>query len=322
MNSIKKAGNLAGKNVFVRADLDVPVNNGQIEEEFRLDSALPTLNYLKEQGANIFIAGHMGRPKDIFDPTLSTKQLNPYFDMHLGEGAYTLLENLRFDSRENELNMEFAQELAQNMDIYVNESFATSHREATSIVGVPKIIPGFAGLQLSKEVSTLSKIMNSPKRPFVAIVGGAKVETKKPAVMKLLEVCDKVLVGGRIGLDWNEEIPSKMVIPVDYARDDKDVGPKTLDEFSIHIENANTILWAGPLGAFEQAEFSAGTSGLLKMLSKSTAFTVAGGGDTVSAINSLGNIDEFDFVSTGGGAMLDFIIYKTLPGLEVLDYHE
>jgi len=306
--------------VFVRADLDVPVKDGRVMETYRLECLLSTLKYLLSKKAEIVIAGHMGRPKGTFVEELSTTQLKPFFDKNLGEETYTLLENLRFDPRERENDPEFAKELAEKADLYVNECFSSCHREHVSIVGIPKLLPSFAGFHLEKEVSTLSQVLKDPRRPLIAIVGGAKLESKAPAVQKFLESCDFVLVGGKIALEYSQKNDSpnqKLILATDYVSNGLDIGPKTVAKFAEHIKKAGTIVWSGPMGLYEEGH-TEGTKSVAQAVLESGAFSVVGGGDTISDLQDLGVLDKFSFVSVGGGALLEFLIKGTLPGLEVL----
>lgn len=318
MKNIQDAPIEEGTRVLVRMDLDVPIVNGEIKETFRLDVASETLKHLISKKADITLMGHMGRPDGKPDQTLSTIQLKPYFDNFFDGYPYKLLENLRFDAREEDNNSEFARELAAMADIYINESFANCHREHASMVGVPSIIPGFAGVNLTKEVTTLGGLLEQPERPFIALIGGAKIETKKPIIDKMLSIADAVLVGGKIGLDWKENTPKNLFLPLDYARDEKDIGEKTIKLFSDMIKTAQTIIWAGPMGMFEDPEFIAGTKDIVSSIQSSKAFSVVGGGDTVAAIELFGDKEKMGFVSSGGGAMLEFLVKGSLPALEVL----
>ncbi len=307
------------KRVFVRCDLDVPVENGLVKEAYRLEAALPTLNLLKQAGAKIIIAGHMGKPEGKLVYEFSTKQLLPFFNEKLGEGNFELLENLRFDSREETNDENYARELASKADIYVNESFATSHREHASIVGVPKYLPHFAGLQFAKEVENLSKVLKNPEKPFIAIIGGAKLESKKPVVSKFLQIADFVLLGQKLGLDWREPVPQNLVLPIDYNDQQWDIGPITAAKYAQIISTAKTIVWCGPMGVFEEPEHSMGTKTIGEAVVNSGAFSVAGGGNTVDALDRFGFFNKINFVSTGGSAMLEFLVNETLPGLEALN---
>jgi len=305
--------------VLVRCDLDVPLENGQIKETFRLDQMLPTLNFVKQAGAKIIIAGHIGKPHGKVVPELSTKQLLPYFNQKLGADTFELLENLRFDPREEANIDSFAAKLAAKANIYVNESFATCHRMHSSIVGIPKYLPSYAGLRLQKEIEVLSKVLKNPVRPLTAIIGGAKLESKKPVVAKFLHIADYVMLGGKLGLAWTEEIPENLLLPLDYAHDQKDLGPQTIQGFTHFLTQSKTVIWAGPLGMYEQQEFAKATYEIAKVITSQKLFSVVGGGDTISALNRLGLLNNFSFISTGGSAMLEYLAKETLPGLEALN---
>ncbi len=322
MQKVQEAPIFQRTKVFVRCDLDVPIENGKILERYRLDSSLETLNYIKEKGALPVIAGHIGKPGGVYDENLSTRNLLPYFNDKLGENNFELLENLRFDPREEQNNEAYAKELALRADIYVNECFATSHREHTSVVLLPKIIPHYAGFRLQKEIETLGLLIRSAEKPFVGIVGGAKLESKMPVINKLLAICDTVLLGGKLSSSWNSTIPNNLVLPSDSI-DGKDIGPQTIERFASIISSAKTVLWVGPLGLYEEEKYNRGTSEIAFHISKLTKGSklksVVGGGDTIAALESIGLLHTFSFASTGGGAMLQFLVDGTLPGIEVLN---
>ena len=168
---------------------------------------------------------------------------------------------------------------------------------------------------------TLKKAVENPKKPLVAIIGGAKVESKLPVINKFLRISDAVLIGGKLGMEWKQSIPDNMFMPKDYLEDNKDIGPETVKGFAAIIQTAKTIIWAGPMGAYEEEKYAGGTRSIAEAIVSSPAFKIAGGGDTLAALNKFGYLERFDFVSTGGGAMLEFIAKGTLPGLEALDYH-
>lgn len=321
MKSIEDADIKPNTKVFVRCDLDVPIQNGKIVDTFRLDKNLDTLNILKEKKASIIIAGHVDRPGGKVEEKYSTEQLKPYFDEHLGVGNYELLENLRFNPGEEENSEEYAKELAGKAEVYVNDSFGNSHREHASMVALPKLLDSYAGIRLQKEVKVLTKLVKSPEKPLVAIIGGAKIKTKKPVIQKFLKLADHVLVGGRLGIGWVEEIPSNLHIPSDYERGEKDIGVNTIKEFKNLIRTSKTIVWSGPLGKFEEREFENGTREIAQAVIASRAYKVVGGGDTIASLKRFGLLDRIDFVSTGGGAMLEFLVKGTLPGLEAIGYN-
>lgn len=322
MRSIKEAEILKGTNVFVAGDLDVPLENNKILDTFRLDCMCDTLKYIVEKGGYPIIGGHVGRPNGKVVASLSTEHLKPYFDQHLGTGEFELLENLRFDPREEKNDDAFARELASKADVYVNEVFSTSHRKFASIIGIPKYIPAFAGLRLEQEIKTLDELLTLPQHPFVVIIGGAKLEDKKPVVSKFIEIADYVLLGGKVGLQWVADMPQNLRVPTDYAEDQKDIGTETIGNYSNIISTAKTILWAGPMGMYENPDFIKGSKEIAEAIvaaTQSGAHSVVGGGDTVEVLTTLGLRDGISFVSTGGGAMLDYLAYGTLPGIEVLN---
>ena len=321
MKCINTAPELKGKRVFIRIDFDVPLENGKITNPYRIDTALPTVKYVIEQGGFPILATKLGRPDGKHVEALSTKHLEPYLNARLPANPYTLLENLRFDPREDASDITLAQELAAQADIYVNECFATSHRKDSSIYLLPKLLPAYAGLHLWKEVEVLSKVLSNPQKPLVAIIGGAKLETKKPMIQRFLDLDAHVLVGGKLGLDWTQDVPENLHLPIDYARDNLDIGPTTITKYTDLIQQARTVIWAGPLGKFEEPEFATGTIFMAKAVVASNAYCIAGGGDTISALELAGVLREFDFISTGGGAMLEFLAKGNLPGLEVLEYY-
>jgi len=303
---------------LVRCDLDVPIKDGKVIEFFRLNAGLKTLTYIIDRGGIPVIAGHVDRPggKPVLE--LSTAVLKSYFDNNL-KGRYELLENLRFDPGEEKNDPTFVNLLAQKGQIYVNESFATCHREAASITGIASALPSYAGFQLVKEVETLNKTVMTPARPLLAIIGGAKIESKKPVLHKFAQIADGVLVGGKLALE-ESILMDKVCCPVDYI-DNKDIGPKTLGIWEKMILGAKTIVWAGPVGLFEDDKYSVGTRRVGELVASAAAkgcFAVAGGGDTVTALNKFGLLNKFSFVSTGGGAMLDLLVYGTLPGIDAL----
>lgn len=322
IKSIQDAPIKKGTKIFVRCDLDVPINNGQIQNTYRLKACLPTLKYILQKEGIPIIAGHMGRPQGKEEPTLTTSILKSFFEKNLNSKNFELLENLRFDSREKEGSEDFAIELASKADLYVNESFATCHREHTSITFIAKKLPSYAGLNLQNEIELLNKVINNPKKPFVSIIGGAKLESKMPTVNKLLTICDQVLLGGKIGLEWEQDLPENLHLPVDYAEENKDIGPKTIDLYKNILNESRTVLWAGPLGLYQNPKFVKGTKEIGNHIVKSTqtknVFSIVGGGDTITALSDLDLIDKFSFISTGGSALLQFIAEETLPGLEVL----
>lgn len=325
MKFLTEANIVAGTRVFVRCDLDVPVVNGEIQEKFRLQESLETLKYITGHGGIPVIAGHLGKPDGKVVPELSTKILLPFYTQNLGENTFELLENLRFDSREEANDPTYVEELATKAELYVNESFSTCHRNHASITGLPTKLQAFVGFRLAHELRSLSKLLKNNKPPFVAIIGGAKLESKMPVVSKFLETADTVILGGKLALEWKTAIPAKLLLPIDYAQDNKDIGLKSIDIFTKAIDQAKTILWAGPMGAYEDPAYLEGTRRLARRIAELSVsegvYSVIGGGDTIAAIRQCTSLDKFGFVSTGGGAMLQFLANGNLPGLEALGYN-
>jgi len=315
------------KKALIRADLDVPFpSNGEILEPYRLAALLPTLQFLLEKKIHPVICGHIGRPQGKEDPKLSTNNLKPFFDSQIGANNYSLLENLRFDAREDtdspDLAEEFAKELISTTqaEVFINESFATCHRSATSITQFPKMLPSFAGLRLAQEVETLSSALTNSENPKIAIVGGVK-SSKKEAVYALAEKFDTVLVVGKLAKTPQDPENPKVLYPVDYSGEGLDIGAKTAEIYAKTLFTARTVVWAGPAGAYDQGYFE-GSRQIAKAILSSKAFSIIGGGDTIFCLNQLKMLEDFDFVSTGGGAMLDFLAGKKLPGLVALSYYE
>ena len=318
MKIIREA-DVKNKKVFVRCDFNVPVDDkGKIEDDFRIRQTLPTLKYLLDNGAKLILASHFADGQSLEPVWNYLKNL----DSRFRGNDIEFLENLRFDKGEEENSDEYAKELASMADIYVNDAFGVCHRAHASVVGIPKYLPAYAGFLLEKEASVLSRIMQNPERPFSAIIGGVKFESKAKVIDSFLKAADYVLIGGKIGL--SDEVKkinnSKLVLPVDNS-ETLDIGPETIKLFSNKIKESKTIIWAGPVGKFEDKPYEIGTKMIGKAIIKNKkAFKVAGGGDTVSAINKFGLQKEFDHLSTGGGAMLEFLAGDILPGLAALGY--
>ncbi len=317
MRSVKDADIRGGMSVLVRGDLDAPLVDGKILDAYRLDSLLPTLGYIVKRGAGVILMGHIGNPSGNYVRNLSTEHLKDYFEARF-EKQVSLLENLRFDKREEKNDPEFAKELAAFGGIYVNECFAVSHRRHASVVGVPGFLPSYAGLRLMEEVETLKDVLIHPKRPFVVVIGGAKLETKMPVVERLLELADFVLLGGRVGLEWDGKRPPSLRLPSDYVDGDKDIGPETASAYSKILLKAGCVVWSGPMGIYEDAKYARGTTSAAEAIVESKAYSIIGGGDTIAAARGAGLLEKFGFVSVGGGAMLEFLAKGTLPGLEAL----
>ena len=325
------------KRVFVRADLDVPVKeftvkSSQYSGATRLTNLKNTIDYLYKQGASkIIIAGHIDRPQKP-DPEFSTKQLrfileqillrSVYFAQNLEKqvaGYLVLVENLRFFQGEETNDTAFAVKLSSFADIYVNEAFGNCHRNHASMVALPRLLPHAAGLHLEEEVNQLTKLIRGPKKPFVAIIGGAKIETKLPLVSNLSKIADFVLVGGELPVEIKDKqmtFPQNVLV-ASLADDKKDISEESVKQFSDVITKSQTVVWNGPLGLFEEGH-AEGSRKIAGSVIDSGAYSVAGGGETVEFLAKNNLLSHFSFVSSGGGAMLEFLSGKKLLALEAL----
>ncbi|MEK9178791.1 MAG: phosphoglycerate kinase, partial [Patescibacteria group bacterium] len=309
---------IEGKTVLLRVDLDVPIEKSKILDDSRLEASVPTIEYLLKQNCKVIVCGHLGRPDSVFSNQDSAFSLKPVakwfarkFDSQIKETALGgfdgweisenlfLLENLRFFKEEEDPStssgQEFARKLADLAQIYVNDAFASSHRAHASIVGVSKLLPHFAGLHLQKEVETLSRVLENPRRPLTVVIGGAKIETKLPMVSKMHGFADYVLVGGEIAEHTREllkvehektERKSELLI-ADLTPDQKDINEESIQKFIDVINKSSTILWNGPLGLVEDC-FDLGTREVAQAIAKSSGNTIVGGGDTVSFLKKEG----------------------------------
>ena len=339
MKSITKAGDLTGKRVLVRVDWSVPTADGVVLNDYQIKRTFPTLEYLQKAGAKVILISHAERDTDSLKPIFEhVKNFLPL--TFIEQSDLMLLENLRQNKGERENSNEYAKELASLGDIFVNEAFPVSHREHASIVGVPKLMESYVGMQFSLEIEELSKAFY-PKRPFLFILGGAKFDTKIPLLKKFINIADSIFVGGAIannflreqGVDIGNSLvgegdfkirellnTGKIILPEDtIIKDEKimDAGPITLENLKPVISSAKLVLWNGPLGNYEMG-YKVATLALAKMIAEFSNESIIGGGDTLAAVKELDLFDKFSFVSTGGGAMLDFLANGTLPGIEAL----
>ena len=328
-----EGANLSGKKVILRADLDVPIAEGEVKDDYRLQALLPTLKYLLGRKAKVLVVGHVGRPEGKRDLQFSLRPITTHLSRLLGEEitfvkdinseakfSLMMLENLRFWPGEEKNNSAFAKKLASRGDIFVNEAFAASHREHASIVGLAEHLPSYVGLHFAQEVKELGGVLENPDRPLIFILGGAKTETKVSLVKDFAKVADRILLGGLLMFHNELEGIPKVLFPVD-AVETYDIGPKSIKLFLEEIGRARTIVWNGPLGKWEDKPYSRSTQVIAGELAKADARTVVGGGDTIAALSAFGHLEGMDYISLGGGAMLEFLAGKKLPGLEALGYY-
>lgn len=381
---------LKGKKVFVRCDFNVPMDENQnITDNTRIKAALPTIKYLLEQNCKIILASHLGRPKGEVKPEYSLKPVAKELSKLLGkevimandvigedattkaenlkEGEIMLLENVRFHREETDNDPEFAKKLASMAEIFVNDAFGTAHRAHASTTGIADYIPGVAGFLIEKELKFLGNAINNPERPFIAILGGAKVSDKIGVIDSLLDKVDTLMIGGGmaytffkaqgynvgnslcevektgLALEAMEKAKSKgvkLLLPIDtkigkeFKPDTEsktvawteipdewegfDIGEKTIEMFKNELKSAKTVIWNGPLGLFEFDQFAIGTNEIAKTLANLDATTIIGGGDSAAAVTKAGLADKMTHISTGGGASLEFLEGKKLPGIECL----
>jgi 3-phosphoglycerate kinase len=380
-----------GKKVLLRCDLNVPLDpTGNITDVTRIMGALPTINYLRGQGAKVIICSHLGRPKGEVKPEFSLKPVAKYFNETLNipvvmsedvigedtktkvnalqDGDVLLLENLRFHKEETANDAEFAKNLAKLADIYVNDAFGAAHRAHASTVGVTDYLPSYSGFLMSKELDVLKGMLENPARPFVAILGGAKVSDKIPVIKNLMDKADTIIIGGAMAytfikaqggavgkslceddkivlareilsestergvklllpldtvatLEFDNNAPSQTFpiseIPEEYSG--MDIGEASRRLFAGEIAGARTVFWNGPMGVFEFPNFALGTAAIAEAVAESGAMSVIGGGDSAAAVTKLGYADKMTHISTGGGASLEFIEGKTLPGVAAVE---
>jgi phosphoglycerate kinase len=327
--------------VLVRADLNVPLDAGRIADDTRIRAALPTFELLRERdAAHVTVCSHLGRPKGE-DPAFSMAPVEARV-RELYDGSLTVLENTRFNAGETKNDPGFARELAEGQDLFVQDAFGSVHRAHSSTVGVTEFLPAYAGLLLERELDELGRLLGDVERPFVLISGGAKVEDKLGVLQHLGGKADAVLIGGKMAeqirddnpLDFDVVLPVDVVAAVAFEADAKsrvvpydalpdgwlglDIGPETRDLFASHLRDARTVFWNGPMGVFEWPRFADGTKALAEAVAACPGHTVVGGADSVRALAELGLTDRIGWVSTGGGAALELLEGKELPGVAAI----
>jgi phosphoglycerate kinase len=332
---------VAGKRVLVRADLNVPLEDGRVADDTRIRASLPTLELLRDRGAAaVTVCSHLGRPKGE-DPALSLKPVEARL-RELFDGDVTVLENTRFDPGETNNDPGFAARLAEGQDVFVQDAFGSVHRAHASTVGVAEMLPAYAGLLLERELDELGKLLGEVERPFVLVSGGAKVEDKLGVLRNLGGKADTVLIGGKMAeqlrddspLDSPVELPSDVVAAAAFEPDADakivpydavpegwlglDIGPDTRAAFAEAIRNARTIFWNGPMGVFEWPRFAAGTKAVAEAVADADAYSVVGGADSIRALAELALVDRVGWASTGGGAALELLEGRELPGVAVI----
>ena len=333
---------VAGKRVLLRADLNVPLEDGHVADDTRIRASLPTLQLLLERGvAEIAVCSHLGRPKGP-DPAFAMAPVAARLRELVPDGRVRVLENTRFDPGETKNDPETAQRLADGMDLYVNDAFGSAHRAHASTEGVAHLLPAYAGLLLELELELLGRLLGDVERPFVLVAGGAKVDDKIGVLVNLGSRADDVLVGGKMAeeLRGDSPLPYRAMLPSDVvaaaafepAAEARvtpydavpegwlglDIGPATRDEFAAVIGRARTVFWNGPMGVFEWPRFSEGTKAVAEAVASADAFTVVGGGDSVRAVQELGLADRVSWISTGGGASLELLEGRELPGVAAI----
>ena len=337
-----RGADVAGKRVLVRADLNVPLENGRVADDTRIRAALPTLELLRERGASeVAVCSHLGRPKEP-DPAFSMAPVEARLRELLSDERLVVLENTRFNPGETKNDPAFATELADGRDLFVMVAFGSAHRAHASTVGVTELLPAYAGLLLERELEMLGRLLGEVERPFALISGGAKVEDKLGVLRNLGGRADEVLVGGKMAEEIRESNPLEfeVVLPVDvvaasaFEADAEtqvvpydslpegwlglDIGPETRERFAERLAHAKTVFWNGPMGVFEWPRFAEGTKAVAEAVAAVDGFTVVGGADSVRALTELGLEDRVSWVSTGGGAALELLEGKELPGVAAI----
>jgi len=339
--SVREA-DVAGRRVLVRADLNVPLEEGKVADDTRIRASLPTLELLLQRGAaHVAVCSHLGRPKGP-DPAFAMEPVARRLGELLSDERIEVLENTRFDPGEAKNDAEVARRLADGNDLYVNDAFGSAHRAHASTEGVAHLLPAYAGLLLERELEMLGRLLGEVERPLVLVAGGAKVDDKIGVLENLGQRADTVLVGGKMAeqlreenpLPYDAQLPTDVVAAAAFEADAEsriapyddlpqgwlglDIGPATRESFAAAIRDARTVFWNGPMGVFEWPRFADGTKAVAQAVAEAEAFTVVGGGDSVRAIHELGLADGVSWVSTGGGASLELLEGKELPGVAAI----
>ena len=337
-----RSAEVADKTVLVRADLNVPLEDGRVADDTRIRAALPTLELLLEREARaVRVCSHLGRPKGP-EPAFEIEPVRRHLRSLLPDDRVAVLENTRFDPRETQNDESFARELAEGCELYVNDAFGAAHRAHASTEAVARVLPAFAGLLLERELEMLGRLLAPVERPYIAIVGGLKVEDKLGVLENLAEYVDTMLIGGKMAEQLREHnpleapvrLPVDVVAAAEFAEHAEtrmvpwnevpdgwlglDIGPETRSLFAEKIRGAKTVFWNGPMGVFEWERFAEGTKAVAEAVADCGGFTVVGGGDSVRAVNELGLADRISWVSTGGGASLELLEGKELPGVAAI----
>jgi phosphoglycerate kinase len=339
-----ETADVEGKVVLVRSDLNVPLEDGRVADDTRIRASLPTLRLLLDRGAReVRVCSHLGRPKTEEDRAkYAIAPVREAVKAAVGDDRVAVLENTRFNAGETKNDPGFARELADGCDLYVNDAFGSAHRAHSSTVGVTELLPAYAGLLLLDELRNLGRLLGDVERPFVIVSGGAKVEDKIGVLQNLGEKADAVLIGGKMAEDVRVENPFSFeaILPVDVVAASEfaagaetqvtpfdalpegwlglDIGPETRREFARRIGGARTVFWNGPMGVFEWPAFAAGTVAVAEAVAACDGFTVVGGGDSVRAVHEAGVADRISWISTGGGASLELLEGKDLPGVRAI----
>lgn len=341
MESVRKA-NIFGKLVLLRGDLDVPIKNGKVFDDSRLRAMLPTLNYLSENHAKVILIGHLGRPKGQIVENLTLKpvaeklrNIGGFIDFsfidnclgesvssavsNLREGSILMLENLRFYPQEEDNDLDFAKDLSNLAEIYVNDCFPTSHRKDASLSRISKFIPSYAGLDLEREVSSLDEYSKKIAHPYTIILGGAKKD-KLAYLLDFQKKADYVLLGSLLSSMLTDSDKASLNTEVIFGEGGEDLSDHSIDMFVDVLSRSKTVVWAGPLGKYESG-YTKGTEAIARAILESKALSIVGGGDTIAVLAKLGLSDSIGYLSEAGGALLHFMSGKKLPGLEALGFY-